>query len=68
MPRSPASPDAGCEPPGLAADLAGALRAQPSGDAAVVDPRRYTRAARDAVAREVTRLLGLLGSADSAAA
>jgi hypothetical protein len=29
----------------------------------VVDPRRYTAAARDAVAAEVTRLLGVLGAA-----
>jgi fructose-bisphosphate aldolase class II len=40
-----------------------ALRAQLAADATVVDPRRYTRAARDAVAQEVTRLLGVLGSA-----
>ena len=45
-----------------------ALRAQLAGDAALVDPRRYTRAGRDAVAREVTRLLGVLGSAGSSAA
>jgi fructose-bisphosphate aldolase class II len=44
-----------------------ALRAQLAGDAEVVDPRRYTRAPRDAVAREVTRLLGVLGSASPAA-
>jgi fructose-bisphosphate aldolase class II len=43
-----------------------ALRAELAGDASVVDPRRYTRAARDAVAREVTRLLGVLGSARTA--
>jgi fructose-bisphosphate aldolase class II len=45
-----------------------ALRAQLARDAALVDPRRYTRAGRDAVTGEVTRLLGVLGSAGSAAA
>ena len=40
-----------------------ALRAQLAADAGVVDPRRYTRPARDAIAGEVTRLLGVLGSA-----
>jgi fructose-bisphosphate aldolase, class II len=31
-------------------------------DAALVDPRRYGRAGRDAVAREVTRLLNVMGA------
>ena len=41
----------------------GALRAYLAADPVVVDPRRYTAAARDAVATEVARLLGLLGAA-----
>jgi fructose-bisphosphate aldolase class II len=41
----------------------GALRAYLAADPVVVDPRRYTAAARDAVAAEVARLLGLLGTA-----
>jgi fructose-bisphosphate aldolase class II len=41
----------------------GAVRACLAADPALVDPRRYGAAARDAVAAEVTRLLGLLGAA-----
>jgi fructose-bisphosphate aldolase class II len=37
-----------------------AVRACLAGDPALVDPRRYGAAGRDAVAREVTRLLGVL--------
>jgi fructose-bisphosphate aldolase class II len=39
----------------------GALRACLAADPVVVDPRRYLAPARDAVAAEVTRLLGVLG-------
>jgi len=35
----------------------------PGGRTALVDPRRYGAAARDSVAAEVTRLLGVLGAA-----
>jgi len=41
----------------------GAVRACLTADPALVDPRRYGAAARDAVAAEVTRLLGVLGAA-----
>jgi fructose-bisphosphate aldolase class II len=39
-----------------------AIRARLAADAGLVDPRKYTRAGRDAVAGEVTRMLGVLGS------
>jgi len=39
-----------------------AVRAGLDGDTALVDPRRYLGAGREAVAREVTRLLGVLGA------
>lgn len=39
-----------------------AIRARLTADAQLVDPRRYTSAGREAIAGEVTRLLGLLGS------
>jgi fructose-bisphosphate aldolase class II len=41
----------------------GAVRARLAAEPALVDPRRYGAAARDAVAAEVTRLLGVLGAA-----
>ena len=41
----------------------GAVRACLAAEPALVDPRRYGSAARDAVAAEVTRLLGVLGAA-----
>ncbi len=41
----------------------GAIRACLAADPVVVDPRRYGAAARDAVAAEVIRLLGVLGAA-----
>jgi len=41
----------------------GAVRACLAAEPALVDPRRYGVAARDAVAAEVTRLLGVLGAA-----
>jgi len=41
----------------------GAVRACLAADPALVDPRRYGAAARDAVAAEVTRLLGVLCAA-----
>jgi fructose-bisphosphate aldolase, class II len=44
-----------------------AIRARLSADGRLVDPRRYTGAGRDAVAAEVARLLGVLGSAGAAA-
>jgi fructose-bisphosphate aldolase class II len=40
-----------------------AIRSFLAGDAVVVDPRRYVAAGRYAVAREVTRLLAVLGAA-----
>ena len=40
-----------------------AVRACLTAEPALVDPRRYGAAARDAVAAEVTRLLGVLGAA-----
>jgi fructose-bisphosphate aldolase, class II len=40
----------------------GAVRACLAAEPALVDPRRYGAAARDAVAAEVTRLLGVLGA------
>jgi fructose-bisphosphate aldolase class II len=41
----------------------GAVRARLAAEPALVDPRRYGAAGRDAVAAEVTRLLGVLGAA-----
>jgi fructose-bisphosphate aldolase class II len=41
----------------------GAVRASLAADPALVDPRRYGAAAREAVAAEVTRLLGVLRAA-----
>ena len=41
----------------------GAVRACLAAEPALVDPRRYGAAAREAVAAEVTRLLGVLGAA-----
>jgi fructose-bisphosphate aldolase class II len=41
----------------------GAVRASLAADPALVDPRRYGAAAREAVATEVTRLLGVLRAA-----
>jgi fructose-bisphosphate aldolase class II len=43
-----------------------AIRRYLARDAAVVDPRRYTRPARDAVAGEVARLLGVLSPGNPA--
>jgi fructose-bisphosphate aldolase, class II len=43
-----------------------AVRKRLAADPALVDPRRYTAAGRDAVAAEVARLLGVLGAAGSA--
>jgi fructose-bisphosphate aldolase, class II len=40
-----------------------AVRARLAADAAVADPRRYISAGRDAIAAEVTRLLGVIGAA-----
>ena len=40
-----------------------AVRARLAADAAVADPRRYISAGRDAIAAEVTRLLGIIGAA-----
>ncbi len=42
----------------------GAVRASLAADPVLVDPRRYGAAAREAVAAEVTRLLGVLRAAD----
>jgi fructose-bisphosphate aldolase class II len=42
----------------------GAVRASLAADPALVDPRRYGAAAREAVAAEVTRLLGVLRAVD----
>ena len=42
-----------------------AVRAQLAADQALVDPRRYCAAGRDAIAGEVRRLLGVLGAAAS---
>jgi len=39
-----------------------AVRGSLAGDAAMVDPRRYLTKGRDAVAEEVSRLLGVLGA------
>lgn len=47
-------------------EFTAAVRAFLAADPAVVDPRRYAAAGRDAVAREVTRLLGVLGAAGGA--
>jgi fructose-bisphosphate aldolase, class II len=43
-----------------------AVRAFLAADREVVDPRRYVAAGRDAIAREVTRLLGVLGAGGAA--
>jgi fructose-bisphosphate aldolase class II len=43
-----------------------AVRAYLAADPALVDPRRYTAAGREAVAAEVTRLLGVLGAMGTA--
>jgi fructose-bisphosphate aldolase class II len=43
-----------------------AIRAFLARDAAVVDPRRYGSAGRDAIAAEVARLLGVIGAGDTA--
>jgi fructose-bisphosphate aldolase class II len=40
-----------------------AIRALLAADQALVDPRRYCAAGRDAIAAEVRRLLGVLGAA-----
>jgi fructose-bisphosphate aldolase, class II len=40
-----------------------AVRARLAADAGVADPRRYISAGRDAIAAEVTRLLGVIGAA-----
>jgi fructose-bisphosphate aldolase class II len=40
----------------------GAVRRCLAGDAELVDPRKYGSAGRDAIAREVARLLGVLGA------
>jgi len=50
----------------LNAQFTAAIRASLADDRAVIDPRRYTAAGRDAIAREVTRLLGLLGAGGAA--
>jgi len=42
-----------------------AVRARLAADAAVADPRRYISAGRDAIAAEVTRLLGVIGAAQA---
>jgi fructose-bisphosphate aldolase, class II len=47
-------------------EFTAAVRAYLAEDAAVVDPRRYLAAGRDAIAAEVTRLLGILGAAGTA--
>jgi fructose-bisphosphate aldolase class II len=47
-------------------EFTAAIRASLAADRAVVDPRRYTAAGRDAVAREITRLLGVLGAGGAA--
>jgi fructose-bisphosphate aldolase class II len=44
-----------------------AVRARLAADAAVADPRRYISAGRDAIAAEVTRLLGVIGAARAGA-
>jgi fructose-bisphosphate aldolase, class II len=43
-------------------EFTAAVRAFLAADREVVDPRRYVAAGRDAIAREVTRLLGVLGA------
>jgi len=47
-------------------EFTAAIRASLAADRAVVDPRRYTAAGRDAVACEITRLLGVLGAGGAA--
>ncbi len=42
-----------------------AVRGRLTADAALVDPRRYVSAGRDAIAAEVTRLLRVIGAADT---
>jgi len=44
-----------------------AVRAMLAADAAVADPRQYISAGRDAIAAEVTRLLGVIGAARAGA-
>ncbi len=39
-----------------------AVRSRLAGDTVLVDPRRYLSTGRDAIAREVSRLLGVLGA------
>ena len=43
-------------------EFTAAIRASLAADPEAVDPRRYVAAGRDAIAREVTRLLGVLGA------
>ena len=43
----------------------GAVRGRLAADAAMVDPRRYVSAGRDAIAAEVTRLLRVIGAAET---
>ena len=45
--------------------FSGAVRASLQADAAVVDPRRYLSAGRDAIAAEVERLLGVVSGASA---
>jgi fructose-bisphosphate aldolase, class II len=47
-------------------EFTAAVRTFLAADREVVDPRRYVAAGRDAVAREVTRLLGVLGAGGAA--
>jgi fructose-bisphosphate aldolase, class II len=47
-------------------EFTAAVRASLAADRQVVDPRRYVAAGRDAIAREVTRLLGVLGAEGAA--
>jgi fructose-bisphosphate aldolase class II len=49
-------------------EFTAAVRAFLAADREVVDPRRYVAAGRDAIAREVTRLLGVLGAGGAARA
>ena len=44
-----------------------AVRARLAADTAMADPRRYISAGRDAIAAEVTRLLGVIGAARAGA-
>ena len=47
-------------------EFTAAIRGFLAADGAAVDPRRYVAAGRDAIAREVTRLLGVLGAGGAA--